>query len=149
VVGLTVTQARTTLKSAGFSSVNTDQVDSVKPAGTVISADPAEGTQVAPGQAITLKVSSGHAVIPDVHGKTQADAQKTLRDAGFTNVVPQSVENDTVPQGSVVGTEPGAGTSASANTQITLLVAVPTPPSGATSSSPSSSSASASATAGG
>jgi serine/threonine-protein kinase len=140
VVNLTVDQARTTLKAAGFSSVNTDQVDSVKPAGTVISVDPAQGTQVAPAQAINLQVSSGHAAIPDVHGKTQADAQKALRDAGFTNVVPQSVENDSVPQGSVVGTEPGAGNSASADTQITLLIAVPTPPSGTTTPSPSPSS---------
>ena len=137
VVGLTVDQAKTTLKTAGFNSVNTDKVDSVKPAGAVISVDPAEGTQVAPGQAITLKVSSGRASIPDVHGKTQADAQKTLRDAGFTNVVPQSVENDSVTKGSVVGTDPVAGTSATADTQITLLIAVPTPPQPSTSPSAS------------
>jgi serine/threonine-protein kinase len=90
-------------------------------------------------------VSSGKAAIPDVKGKTQADAEKLLRDAGFTNVTVQSAENDTVPQGSAVGTEPGAGTSASADTPITLLIAVPTPPSGsptASSTAPSSASAS-------
>jgi serine/threonine-protein kinase len=129
VVNLTVDQARTALKSAGFTgNVNTDKVDSLKPAGTVIAVDPKEGSQVPLSQSISLQVSSGKAAIPDVHGKSQADAQKTLRDAGFTNVVPQDVENDTVPQGSAVGTEPGAGTSAGADTPITLLIAVPTPP---------------------
>jgi serine/threonine-protein kinase len=128
VVNLTVDQARTTLKSAGFTSVNTDQVDSVKPAGTVLAVDPKEGTQVPLSQSITLQVASGKAAVPDVKGKAQANAEKTLRDAGFTNVTVQSVESDTVPQGSAVGTEPGAGTSASADTPITLLIAVPTPP---------------------
>jgi serine/threonine-protein kinase len=128
VVNLTVDQARTALKTAGFTSVNTDQVDSVKPAGTVIAVDPKEGTQVPLSQSVTLQVSSGKAAVPDVKGKTQADAEKTLRAAGFTNVTVQSAESDTVPQGSAVGTEPGAGTAAGADTPITLLIAVPTPP---------------------
>jgi serine/threonine-protein kinase len=128
VVGLTSDQAHTALTTAGFISVDTNNVDSVKPAGTVISVDPKEGTQVPLSQRVTLQVSSGKAVVPDVKGKTQANAEKTLRDAGFTNVTVQSVESDTVPQGSAVGTEPGAGTSATADTPITLLIAVPTPP---------------------
>jgi serine/threonine-protein kinase len=142
VVGLTVDQAMTALSTAKITHINRDEVDSVKPAGTVLSVDPGEGTQIAPSQAVTLKVSNGHALIPDVKGKTQADAEKTLRDAGFTNVTVQSAESDAVPQGSAVGTEPGAGTSATADTAITLLIAVPTPPtttttpSTATSSSP-------------
>jgi serine/threonine-protein kinase len=139
VVNLTVDQARTALKSAGFTgSVNTDKVDSLKPAGTVIAVDPKEGSQVPLSQSIALQVSSGKAAIPDVHGKSQADAQKTLLDAGFTNVTPQSAESDAVPQGTAVGTEPGAGTSATADTPITLLIAVPTPP--ATTTTPPSTS---------
>jgi serine/threonine-protein kinase len=128
VVGLTSDQAHTALTTAGFTSVDTNNVDSVKPAGTVISVDPKEGTQVPLSQRVTLQVSSGKAAIPDVKGKTQADAEKILRDAGFTNVTVQSAESDAVPQGSAVGTEPGAGTSATADTPITLLIAVPTPP---------------------
>jgi beta-lactam-binding protein with PASTA domain len=140
VVNLTDAQAHTTLTTAGFTSINTNTVDSVKPAGTVISVDPKEGTQVPRSQTITLQESNGHAAIPDVKGKTQADAEKALRDAGFTNVTVQSAESDTVPQGSAVGTEPGAGTSASADTPITLLIAVPTPPATSSSSSAPSSS---------
>jgi serine/threonine-protein kinase len=143
VVNLTADQAQTTLKTAGFTgSVNQNTVDSVKPAGTVIAVNPAEGTQVAPTQTITLQVSSGHALIPDVHGKSQADAQKALRDAGFTNVTVQSAESDAVPKGSAVGTEPGAGTAASADTPITLLIAVPTPPAGSSTPAPTTASTS-------
>jgi serine/threonine-protein kinase len=147
VVGLTDAQAQTALSTAGFTSVNTNQVDSVKPAGTVIAVDPKEGTQVPKSQRITLQESSGKAAIPDVKGKSQADAEKLLRDAGFTNVTVQSVESDTVPQGSAVGTEPGAGNSAGADTPITLLIAVPTPPSA--SSTPASSTPPASPSPGG
>jgi beta-lactam-binding protein with PASTA domain len=136
VVGLDVDRAKTTLKNAGF-TVNTDQVDSTKPAGTVTAVDPAEGTPIAPGSAVTLSVSDGDVAIPDVHGKSQADAEKTLRDAGFTDVTTQSVENDTVPQGQAVGTEPAAGTQAKADTPITLLIAVPTPPVTTTPTTPS------------
>jgi serine/threonine-protein kinase len=136
VVGLDADRAKTTLGTAGFTSINTDQVDGTKPKGTVVAVDPAEGTQVAPTQAITLQVSDGHVAIPDVHGKSQADAQKALHDAGFTNVTVQSAENNSVPQGQAVGTEPGAGTQATADTPITLLIAVPTPSSSTTPSSP-------------
>jgi serine/threonine-protein kinase len=132
VVGLDVAGAKTTLTSAGFTSITTDHVDSAKPKGTVISVDPAQGTQVAKTQSITLSVSDGNIAIPDVHGKSQADAEKALKDAGFTSVSVQSVENDSVPQGSAVGTEPGAGTPATADTTITLLIAVPTPPAAST-----------------
>jgi eukaryotic-like serine/threonine-protein kinase len=127
VVGLDVAGAKTTLSTAGFTSVNTDQVDSTKPEGTVIAVDPVQGTQVAPGTPITLRVSNGQAPIPDVKGKSQADAQKALHDAGFTNVTVQNVESDAVPEGKAVGTEPGAGNRASADTPIQLLIAVPTP----------------------
>ncbi|MGZ4569862.1 MAG: Stk1 family PASTA domain-containing Ser/Thr kinase [Blastococcus sp.] len=144
VVGLDADRAKTTLGTAGFTSINTDQVDSTQPKGTVVAVDPNEGTQVAPTQPITLKVSDGDVAIPDVHGKSQADAQKALHDAGFTNVTVQSVENDSVPQGQAVGTEPGAGTQATADTPITLLIAVPTPSSSPTTATATSTSSSAS-----
>jgi eukaryotic-like serine/threonine-protein kinase len=145
VVGLDEDRAKTTLKTAGFTSIDTNHVDSAKPKGTVISVDPAEGTQVAKTDSITLNVSTGNIAIPDVHGKSQADAEKALSDAGFTNVSVQSAENDSVPQGQAVGTEPGAGTQATADTPITLLIAVPTPPT--TSPTPTTSTASSSSAA--
>jgi serine/threonine-protein kinase len=146
VVGLSLDDAKTTLKTAGFTSVNTAQVDSTKPKDTVISVEPTAGTQAAPGDTITLTYSDGDAPIPDVHGKSQEDAQKALHDAGFTNVTVQSVENDSVPQGQAVGTEPGAGNQATADTAITLLVAVPTPPAASSSATSTASTTSPAAT---
>jgi serine/threonine-protein kinase len=123
VVNLDVDRAKTTLKNAGFtSSVNTEQVDSAKPAGTVIEVDPAEGTAVAADQTITLRVSDGDVAIPDVRGQSEADARKTLQDAGFTNIEPQPTASADVPQGQAIGTQPGANSQASAGDQIVLQI---------------------------
>jgi eukaryotic-like serine/threonine-protein kinase len=127
VVNLTVDQARTALRNAGFTSINTEQVDSTKDEGSVTAVDPAEGASVDPGTPITLSVSDGDAAIPDVRGKAQADAQKALRDAGFTNITVQNVEDDSVAAGQAVGTEPGANSQARADDEIVLKIAVPTP----------------------
>src|SRR4051794_36004337 len=127
VVNLTVDQARTALRNAGFTSINTEQVDSTKDEGAVTAVDPAEGASVDPVTPITLSVSDGDAAIPDVRGKAQADAQKALRDAGFTNITVQNVEDDSVAAGQAVGTEPGANSQARADDEIVLKIAVPTP----------------------
>jgi beta-lactam-binding protein with PASTA domain/tRNA A-37 threonylcarbamoyl transferase component Bud32 len=139
VVGLDVDRAKTTLGNAGFQRVSTDQVDSAKPAGTVIEVEPGEGTAVALDTTITLRVSDGDIAIPDVRGLPQAQAEKALRDAGFTNVTVQSVESDEVAVGEAVGTEPGANNQAGAGDSITLLIAVPVPPDETPTTSPSSS----------
>lgn len=59
--------------------------DSV-PAGTVISADPAAGTQLKWNDAVTVTVSKGPqmATVPNVVGKSTDDARKILEDLGFT-----------------------------------------------------------------
>ncbi len=58
IVGNTATDAQTKLQNAGF-DVSTVEVDSDEPAGTVVSSDPAEGTEVDPGSTITISVSLG------------------------------------------------------------------------------------------
>jgi beta-lactam-binding protein with PASTA domain len=58
IVGNTATDAQTKLQNAGF-DVDTVEVASDEPAGTVVSSDPAEGTQVEPGSTITISVSLG------------------------------------------------------------------------------------------
>jgi serine/threonine-protein kinase len=58
IVGNTATDAQTKLQNAGF-DVSTVEVASDEPAGTVVSSDPAAGTQVEPGSTITINVSLG------------------------------------------------------------------------------------------
>ena len=128
VVNLAVDDARTALANAGFTSINTEQVDSAEAEGTVVGVDPRQGSQVAPNTPITLQVSDGDVEVPDVRGLDQATAQQALREAGFVNIVVQNVETGEVAEGEAVGTEPGAGNQAAADDEITLLIAVPVPP---------------------
>jgi eukaryotic-like serine/threonine-protein kinase len=126
IVGSDVGEARDALRAAGFTgSINTDQVDSLKPQGTVVGVDPGQGSQASPDAAITLSVSDGDAPIPAVVGQAQAAAQKALSDAGFTDVTVEQVQSSQ-PQGTVVAVDPGAGNQATAGTAITLSVAAGT-----------------------
>ncbi|WP_448626224.1 Stk1 family PASTA domain-containing Ser/Thr kinase [Geodermatophilus sp. URMC 64] len=124
VINLDVDEARDNLRAAGFTgNINTDQVDSLEPEGTVVDVDPAQGSQAALDAEITLSVSDGDAAIPTVVGQQQDAAQAALRDAGFTNVTVEQAEDATQPAGTVVDVSPGQGQQASSDTAITLTVA--------------------------
>jgi serine/threonine-protein kinase len=131
VVGLTRDEAIANIKNAGFTGpVNTEQVDSLKEAGTVVAVNPTGGSQAAPDTAFTLQLATGTIPLPDVTGKSEADARAALVDAGFSEsqISTTSVERDDVAQGTVVGTNPGPATNVGAGQTIELQVAVPTPP---------------------
>ena len=130
VEGLTEAQARSNLEAAGFSNVSVRPVDSLDvDEGRVVSVTPAEGSQASRTQAITLSVSTGTVEMPDVVNQTESQARATLREQGIGagQIVRQDVERDDVPAGTVVETDPGAGTDVNSGDQITLLVAVPVP----------------------
>jgi eukaryotic-like serine/threonine-protein kinase len=121
VIGLDADRAETTLQNAGFANVTTEDVDSLAPEGQVTDVEPGEGQSVDPGTTVTLQVSDGDAEVPDVVGQQQAAATQALRDAGFTNVVPEQVESGEA-EGTVVETDPSGGEQASADDEITLQV---------------------------
>jgi eukaryotic-like serine/threonine-protein kinase len=139
VVGLDEQRAVDTLEKAGFTSVNTQQVESLEAEGKVVAVSPEENAQAAPNAPIRLQISTGTVKLPDVKDRSESEARKVLTEAGFSasQIVNQNAERDDVPAGTVVGTEPGAGTAVGAGEEIVLLIAVPTPPA-QTSTSPSS-----------
>jgi serine/threonine-protein kinase len=85
-------------------------------AGLVISIAPAAGTKVDRGGTVTVTVSKGKPVVPDVKGKSVADAIDILQAAGFTVA---GVQGN--PLRSVQGTNPPAGTQAAKGTGVTLI----------------------------
>jgi serine/threonine-protein kinase len=125
VVGLSEDRARQTLKNAGFTSVSSRPADSLEDAGNVVAVDPAEGQQAAKNATITLQISTGTIKVPDVTGKAEADARKALTDAGFSAGQIQSVPVDagTATPGTVVHTDPGAGTAVGRGDTIKLQIA--------------------------
>jgi eukaryotic-like serine/threonine-protein kinase len=125
VVGLSEDRARSTLEQAGFTSVNSRQTDSLEDEGNVVAVEPGEGEQAAPNTPITLQVSTGTIKVPDVTGKSEAEARSILTDAGFSagQIGTEEVESEAVPAGAVVATDPRAGSAVGAGEDITLQIA--------------------------
>ena len=124
VIGFDEDQAKAALEQAGFTgSINTREVDSLEEEGTVATVSPDVGQQVAPDDTITLGLSTGTIDLPDVTGRTEAEARKMLTDAGFSDLQISTEQVDSAqPAGTVVGTTPAAATPASSSTRIVLQV---------------------------
>ena len=90
--------------------------------GSVIRSDPAPGQKLRPGSAVALVVSKGleQVSVPDVRGKKQAEAEKTLKEAGFATSV-TLVFSETVDKGVVADQSPSSGTAGRGST-VTLSV---------------------------
>ncbi len=127
LVGMSVTDAVNQVKADGLLVGQTNLVSSNKPAGTVVSTDPAPGKKVTNGMSITLNVSEGVAgqpvTIPSVVGDNLSDAESTLVAAGlafqvnFTPTVPGSFTTTTTSSagGSSTTTVPGSPSTTSSN----------------------------------
>ncbi len=127
VLGLTEAQAQENLADAGFQVLPSRQMASLAPAGQVVDVSPAEGSEVAPGTAVTLTISTGVLAIPEVRGRPVDEAVATLEGLGFTNIERVNAESDEV-EGTVLDINPAVGTEVPAGELITLAVAVPPPP---------------------
>jgi beta-lactam-binding protein with PASTA domain len=103
-------------------TVERKNVDSDRPPGTILAANPAAGTKVARGSTVTLEVAAIPGVdVPPVAGRPQQEALDVLRAAGFQPVVTAQA-SATVPEGEAIGTLPTVGTRATRGSPVTLLV---------------------------
>ncbi|MFD0275638.1 PASTA domain-containing protein [Kitasatospora sp. NPDC127111] len=94
----------------------------------IISTEPRAGTKVAPGSKVFLHISDGKATVPDVAGKTQAQAEQALRDAHLTNITVSTEPTTSTAAGLATRTDPVKGRSVGLKTPITLWIAyVPKP----------------------
>jgi beta-lactam-binding protein with PASTA domain len=126
VKGDSETAATLTLQAAGF-EVDVDRVESGVVEGTVIEQDPRGGELAEEGSTVTLSVSLGPAPakIPDVIGKTEAQATKKLEEAGFEVSVDEA-PSDEVDAGRVIETSPSVGFEGSVGQTVTIVVSTGT-----------------------
>lgn len=125
LVGKTEGAAMELLEEAGLDCKVKERRESSKyEEGYVIEQDPAEGKRVAKGTEVQIVVSSGlvsdETEVPDVSGKDEETAQKMLEDAGF-KVSSEAVYSEE-DQGTVIGTDPAAGTMAAKDSTVTMKV---------------------------
>jgi serine/threonine-protein kinase len=134
VTGQDQVEATQTLNTAGLKVSKTTQPSSTVPAGSVISTNPAAGTQAPRGSTLTMVVSSGpeQVDVPNVVGRTQSDATSALTAAAFDVRVVQ-VPSSPANSGKVITQAPIAGQTVNKGTQVTITVG--TGPGGSTTTS--------------
>ena len=113
--------------SSGQITVNWEQSYSNDyAAGYVYKQSPVAGRTVREGQSVTLTVSLGiqYVTVPDVTNYLQADAEQQLKNLGVSVLVTQAVE-PTVASGSVIRTDPAAGSQVAAGSTVVVYVSRP------------------------
>jgi serine/threonine-protein kinase len=95
------------------------------PTDQVASQDPAAGATVDSGGTVTLTVSSGPALVsvPDVGGKSLADATDAISSAGFNAKVTYSIQGGG--DGTVVQQDPAPSAQARKGSSVNIMIAVP------------------------
>ena len=133
VVGLTQAGATSAITGAGLVvGTVTTAASATVAAGLVISQSPVGGTQVAPGTAVALVVSTGPppVMVPNVVGLTQANATTMITGAGLVVGTVTLAPSGTVLAGSVISQNPVGGTQVAPGTVVTLVVSSGPPPLG-------------------
>ena len=124
VVGRTAADAKQALRSVALgSSVTT--VSSSKPNGTVRSQSPAAGAKVRRGSVVSIRVSTGPALVtvPDVSGLDEGAARSALEGDGFQVEVVDQPTADSSQDGVVVDQAPSGSTDAREGSTVTITVA--------------------------
>ena len=123
VTGQSEDEAKKTLEDAGLKKgkVSKDYSDSVAK-GNVISSSPIAGASgYYKGDSVDLTISKGpeKVTIPDVTGKSQDEAKKTLEDAGLKVEVNKRLGG---PFGTVRSTDPAPGSSVKPDSKVTINI---------------------------
>ena len=117
--GATPSEARSQLEGVGLKLGNQSEAPSSSVAkGGVIDQSPVPGTQVKPGSAVDITLSSGpqQISVPGVVGQDVETAKQTMLNAGLGYNAVQVQSNK--PAGTVVSTDPGSGTNVDPGTYI-------------------------------
>ncbi|MGD8569399.1 MAG: PASTA domain-containing protein [Gammaproteobacteria bacterium] len=128
-VGQTLSAARNAVSDAGLTPliVNT-QISTTVPAGDVISQNPPAGTSLANGSSVNFVISSGPngnslVTTPVLEDLTQTAAETAITDNGLVVGTITFQDSTTVPAGSVISSDPVAGTLVALGSVVNLVIA--------------------------
>jgi beta-lactam-binding protein with PASTA domain len=124
VTGWSSGLARTELTGLGFKVHDGPGLHSNVPRGRVIKTSPRPGSRIKHGSALTLTLSLGPQMIkvPSVTGVPIAQAQQELKTAGLTAGTPIQTPSTTISTGTVISTDPVAGTPWPKNKPVGITV---------------------------
>lgn len=118
------------LRDLGLVVAEERRNDETAPAGTVIAQRPAPATVVEGGSTVGIDVSTGPATrtVPEVTSLPIEGAAFNLGKAGFQLGTITIADNPSVRRGSVVGTDPPAGTVLPRDTAVNMVISSGPPP---------------------
>lgn len=119
VAGRTLADAHAALRAAGFATRIEYVVEPTADSGTVLKQDPDKGSETKKGAAVTLSVAIP-GTVPDVSGKSPANASAILQSAGYRVGNTAYAQEGT--EGTVVRTEPAASTQLGPGETVMLFV---------------------------
>lgn len=130
VLAKTRTQAEKKLSDAGLDlgAVKHAYSDTVA-RGTVISSDPEPGARVRDNASVSITLSDGPETVkvPDVQGRTLAEARAQLKRSGLEAGMVTREFSDSVQRGSVISTDPATGVRRHAGSAVALTVSKGSP----------------------
>jgi beta-lactam-binding protein with PASTA domain len=125
VTGGTQAAAAVAINAAGLIVGTVTSVANAAAAGTVIGQNPLGGNNVQPGSAVALTVSLGPAnIVPNVLNQTRSAAAGLITGVGLTVGTVTFANSATVVAGSVISSNPVAGTTLAAGAPVALVVSL-------------------------
>lgn len=121
VVDGTEDDARSALTEAGYVNVTYTYEKSDETPGTVLSISPDEGSEAKSTTEITVTVAQPYTV-PDVSGMSVTQAENAINAEGLTYTTTRMYTEDYT-DGSIIGTDPAAGTSVQSGSTVTIQIA--------------------------
>lgn len=127
--GQTEAAARDILRQNGLlgAASTTTANSATVPGGRVITTSPAPGQQVPVGSTVEIVISTGKVAMPELRGRTRADAEAALKELGLVPVV-QEVENSEVEAGRVTDQSDAVNSSVDQGKTVAIVVAKEPPP---------------------
>ena len=124
VIGMTQEEAESAIQGAGLTvGTVTTRPDSESNAGQVIEQAPLSGVEQPPGTVINIVVSEGpeEFELPNLEGMADNEAFQRLGDLGL-RPAQRLEQSSTTLEGTVIRTEPGAGTLVNPDDTVTLII---------------------------
>jgi len=125
VLGLGEASATETLEDAGLDvEVGEDAYSETVPAGRVLATDPGAGERVLDGGTVTLTLSLGKEryEVPKLRGLSEDQAQDKLTATNLEFGESIGKYSETVPEGTVLGSDPAKGTTLQPDTVVDLFI---------------------------
>ena len=124
VSGMSEDEAQEKLTDEGFKPTSEFQYDDNVAEGNVISTTPAAHSKAAKDTQVKMIVSKGaqKKTVPDVRGKSEADARSEIQAAGLTVGSTSTQHDDSVAKGNVISQSVTPGKKVSAGTAVNLVL---------------------------